>query len=285
MSDKTAVVTGATSGIGEVCVHALAEAGYRLILPCRNRDKGVALKQSLAAQHAGADVQLLDCDMAQLASVRDCARQIAEAHDSIDLLINNAGLAPLSLQLTADDIELGFAVNHLSHFVLTRHLLPALQAGAGARIVHTSSEAAWQGDVGFMDDINYDHRRFRFFKAYGNSKLANMLFSNRLARELDPAQVTSNAFHPGRVATGIWPDSKWYEKMLIVPLKKFYLISPEQGARPMIKLALDEDMAGVTGKFYWELRDKSPVRQSQDPALQDKLWDISSELAQDFLPA
>jgi len=283
MTNRIAVITGATSGIGRVGAVAVAKAGYRLVLPCRNSDKGEAVKAEIARAAPDTAVEIVHCDMSSLASVRRCGQRIADMHDDIGLLINNAGLVSLSLAFSEDGIERTFAVNHLGHFVLTHHLLPTLEAGDGARIVHTASEAVYQGDATFLDDPNYERHRYRFFKAYANSKLANVLFSNRLARDLKNRGVTSNAFHPGRVATGIWPEDKWYQRMIITPLKRFYLISPEQGAKPMIKLATEAEMANVTGHFYYEMVDRDPGKQALDPALQDKLWSVSESLAAEFL--
>ncbi|MAA75708.1 MAG: short-chain dehydrogenase [Salinisphaeraceae bacterium] len=283
MGVRTAVITGATSGIGRVGARAIAQAGYGLLLPCRNVDKGEQVAKEIRAGVPGAFVEVLDCQFDQLASVQACARSIATRYPDIDLLVNNAGYAPLKLELSADGIEKSFAVNHLAHFVLTRHLLPALKAGDGGRIVHTSSEAALGDGPGFLDDVNYEQNRFRFFKAYSNTKLANLWFSNMLARELADSRVTSNAFHPGRVATDIWPTAHWYQRLLITPLKKLYLISPEQGARPLVMLALDEAMAGRSGCFLFETREYEQPEKALNQDCQARLWSVSERLAGAYL--
>lgn len=283
MTEKTAVITGATSGIGAIGAEAIAGAGYRLILPCRNVDKGEATKAAIRASHPRAEVEVMHCRFDTLASVRECTQAIAANNESIDLLVNNAGYAPLKLELSRDGIEKSFAVNHLSHFVLTLGLLDALKAGGGGRIVHTSSEAAYGGGTSFLDDLNYEKNKFKFFKAYSNTKLANLWFSNKLARDLQKDGVTSNAFHPGRVATGIWPTKYWYQRIVIVPLKKLYLISPEQGAKPLIELALSESVADKSGRFWFEMEERDQPEKALNVALQSKCWELSEKLAADYL--
>ena len=282
MVQKTALITGATSGIGLVGAKALAAAGYKLYLPVRNRAKAEQVKTDILAETPHAEIQLLDCDFSSLASVRDCALRLKDECSQLDRLINNAGLVELSLKFSQDGVENTFAVNHLAHFLLTLHVLPLLKAAQGARIVHTASEANYQGDAAFLDDINHENRRYRFFKVYGDSKLANILFSNKLARDLASDGILSNSFHPGRVATAIWPDEKWYEKLIIGPLKRWYLISPEQGAKPMIKLALDENV-DFSGRFYFEMNERKPHVQALSQEHQDRLWERSMALCEAYL--
>lgn len=283
MAKKVAVITGATSGIGEVGARAIAAAGYDLILPCRNLGKGRALKASIQSETPDTLVELIECNLASLESVKVCAIQIRNRHQSIDLLINNAGTAEMQQQMTVDGIERTFAINHLAHFVLTLQLLPLLKAAPKARIVNTASEANYQGKADFLDDINFGKRPYRVFQAYANSKLANVLFTNKLARELKGTNITANCFHPGRVATNIWPETKWYLKLAVKLLKRFYLISPERGAKPMLKLALDPSLEDTSGVFYFEMKPRKPKTAALDESLQDKLWDISESLAGKYL--
>ncbi len=286
MSQPIAVITGATSGIGEIGARAVAAAGYELLLLCRSPDKGEATRERIQTEVHDAAIRIIECPMDSLAAVRDCAVQLARDYPRIDLLINNAGTAEMQYSRTVDGIERSFAVNHLAHFVLTWHLLPSLKAAGdadGARIVHTASEAHYVANKDFLDDINWEKGRYFVFRAYSNSKLANVLFSQKLARELEGSGLVSNCFHPGRVATNIWPERRWYEKLVIGLLKKFYLISPEQGARPLIHLALDPDMGRRNGVFYFEMQEKDIKSFAKDPALQDALWNKSLELAADYL--
>ena len=286
MNQPVAVITGATSGIGEIGAQAIAAAGYEVLLLCRNPDKGEATRARIQQTVPEAVIRVIECPMDSLAAVHDCAVQIARDYPRIELLVNNAGTAEMSYSRTVDGIERTFAVNHLAHFVLTWHLLPSLKAAgaeSGARIIHTASEAHYQADRDFLDDINWERRRYFVFKAYCDSKLANVLFSEKLARELEDTGVVSNCFHPGRVATNIWPDRRWYERLLFGLLKKVYLISPEQGARPMIHLALDPAMAKRSGVFLFEMQEKDIKSFASDPALQDALWEKSLVLAADYL--
>lgn len=286
MAKKLAVITGATSGIGEVGATAIARAGYDLVLPCRNLQKGERTRERIVAAAPQCEVTLMACQMDSMKSVADCATKILGEHPRIDLLVNNAGTAEMKFGLSEDGIERTFAINHVSHFILTQKLLPALKAAGadgGARIVHTASEAHYMADKNFVDDINWDRRKYFVFKAYCDSKLANVLFSSKLARELDGTGVVSNCFHPGRVATNIWPGQKWYEKLIFGLLKKIYLISPEKGAKPMIHLALDPSMASVSGVFYFEMKERKVKSFAMDAGLQDRLWEKSRELAKDFI--
>ncbi|EDY87207.1 retinol dehydrogenase 13 [gamma proteobacterium HTCC5015] len=283
---KTAIITGGTSGIGLVGATQVAKAGFDLVLLCRNVEKGEHCKAQIQAQAPDVAIDVVECELDRLASVAQVGRDLAQRYASIELLINNAGTAEMAYSKTEDGVERTFAVNHLAHFVLTHHLLPALKkAGAtsGARIVHTASEAHYMADPSFVDDVNWERRKYFVFKAYCDSKLANVLFSNDLAARLEGTGIVSNCFHPGRVATNIWPDQKWYEKLLFGLLKKIYLISPEKGARPMVHLALDPEMANRSGIFFFEMKEKDVKSFARDDQLQAKLWQLSEQLTQSFL--
>lgn len=279
---RVAVITGATSGIGLVGACEIANAGFDLFLPCRNLDKGESARQVIQAAAAESEVVLIHCEMSSLESVRQCGEAINSAVDHVELLINNAGLVNFSLQFSEDGIERTFAVNHLSHFLLTHLLMDKLKAADSARIVHTASEANYDGSAEFLSDINYENRRYRFFKCYGDSKLSNILFNNKLASDCAKYGIVSNSFHPGRVATGIWPNSRWYEKLVFAPLMKLYLISPEQGAKPMLHLALSDEMATRSGEFWFESKPKAPHRDALDEAAQEWLWALSLELTSEY---
>ena len=286
MPNPLAVMTGATSGIGEIAAKSLAANGVDLILLCRTPQKGEALRQTIQAATPDARITVMECHMDRLSTVADCGRRIAAEHPNIDLLINNAGTAEMAFSLTEDGIEKTFAVNHMSHFVLTHHLLPALQrAGAkdGARIVHTSSEAHYIGSEKCLDDVNFEQRRYFVLKSYADSKLANVLFSNALARQCVGTGVVSNCFHPGGVATNIWPERHWYERWLFGFLKKTILITPEQGAKPLLHLALDEEMGDTNGVFYFKMKQRRAKNLALDHRTQDRLWSLSEDLAGPFL--
>ncbi|MBT2446537.1 SDR family NAD(P)-dependent oxidoreductase [Streptomyces sp. ISL-43] len=203
-SGRTAVVTGANSGIGYFAARELARRGATVVLACRSAARGRAAEVGLRAEVPGADVRFMPLDLADLATVREFAREFGQRHGSLDLLVNNAGVMALPYGRTADGFETQFGVNHLGHFALTGLLLPGLlAAGSGARIVNLSSGFHALGDVDH-EDLNGE-RRYRRWIAYGRSKTANLLFTHELARRLAAAGsgIVTAAAHPGYSATNL----------------------------------------------------------------------------------
>lgn len=243
--DKHILITGGNSGIGLATALQVAERGASVILACRDHTKGQAALAKIKNANPGAHVSIVPLDLASLDSVRQCAQQLLERFPRLDVLINNAGVVPLRQEYTKDGFELQLGVNYLGHVLLTHLLLPALESAEQARIVHLSSVVHWLGR------INYRTWRGRFpylvMDAYGQSKLANLMFSNELARRLDPQKITSNALHPGGVDTGIFRHvPKPIFNLLIRPT----LITPEKAATLPVSLALDEQFVGASGGYY-----------------------------------
>jgi protochlorophyllide reductase len=203
-SGRTALITGANSGLGLETARALAQRGARVVLACRSLAKAEAACQELAAERGG-ELIPLELDLADLASVRHGAAAVAERWGAIDLLINNAGVMAPPRQLSAQGFELQFAVNHLGHFALTQQLLPVLRPGA--RVVHVSSGASYFGRIAFAD--LQGEQRYDAWAAYAQSKLANMMTALELQRRLDAqgAKVLSIAAHPGLARTNLQPTS------------------------------------------------------------------------------
>jgi protochlorophyllide reductase len=203
-SGRTALITGANSGLGLETARALAQRGAHVVLACRSLAKAEAACQELAAERAG-ELIPLELDLADLTSVRQGAEAVAERWSAIDLLINNAGVMAPPRQLSAQGFELQFAVNHLGHFALTQQLLPVLRSGA--RVVHVSSGASYFGRIAF-DDLQGE-QRYDAWAAYAQSKLANMMTALALQRRLDAqgAEVRSIAAHPGLARTNLQPTS------------------------------------------------------------------------------
>ena len=224
---KTIVVTGATAGIGLEAALQLAAQGHRLVLVGRSPEKlARAAERVEAAGAAGVDTFV--ADFASLDSVRGLAAELRSRLDRIDVLVNNAGGVHDKRTLTADGLEATFAVNHLAGFLLTELVKDRVVAAAPARIVFTSSDGHYSGTMDF-DDLGFE-RGYTIMKAYGRSKLANVLYARRLAAELADAGVTVNALHPGAVATDIWSGAPWFARPVLAVAKRF-MRSPADGGR------------------------------------------------------
>lgn len=272
---KLALITGGNSGIGLAMARQLAMRGVAVCLACRNQDKAAAARDLILQLAPGAQVELHVLDLASFASIRRFAEQFAAQHAQLDVLINNAGAAPLTRQFTAEGFELQFGANYLGHFLLTHLLLPQLQATAGARgearIVHVASIAHM---LGRLDERSFrGQTRYRPGAAYAQSKLANLMFSNALARRLPPG-ITSQAFHPGGVDSAIWRD---FPKPVYLALKPF-LISPERAGALGADLAVSPEHAGRNGGYYSVQWPRPVSRTARDAERQDWLYQKSCEL-------
>jgi NAD(P)-dependent dehydrogenase (short-subunit alcohol dehydrogenase family) len=283
MQGKTVLVTGGNSGIGFETAAALAESGARVLVTARNADKGRAavgrISERAAAAGTGGGAQLVVFDLADLKSVRRGADEILEQAPRLDVVVNNAGLVLSERTETVDGLEATFATNHLGPFLLTNLLLDRVTASAPARIVNVSSTAHGAARKGIpFDDLQSD-RRYRTMRVYGQSKLANILFTQELARRLDGTGVTANSLHPGTVRTGYGADgdAKGFLAFGIKISAPFFL-SPAQGARTSIYLASSPEVDGVSGKYFVKCKEKEPKRQARDPATARRLWQVSEEL-------
>lgn len=274
MSSRTCLITGATSGIGRATALALAGMGAELVLLCRDRARGE--DTAAAARAAGAPaVELLVADLGVQAEVRRAAAEFLAGGRPLHVLINNAGVVNLQRTLTADGLEATFAVNHLAYFLLTTLLLDRLRASAPARIVNVSSEAHRFGPLDF-DDLQ-NERRYRTMRVYGQSKLANILFTAELARRLEGSGVTVNSLHPGAVATRLGTNNGAWARALIRLLRPFFR-SPDDGAATSIHLATAPELAGVSGRYFANRREKTPSAAARDPESARRLWEASERL-------
>jgi NAD(P)-dependent dehydrogenase (short-subunit alcohol dehydrogenase family) len=275
MQSKTVLVTGANQGIGKATAIALAARGAHVVIVARNAEKGrAALAEVEAAGKAGAE--LIVGDLSSQEQVRRVAADFKSRHDHLDVLVNNAGVFVPERQTTVDGLEETFALNHLGYFLLTRELLDVLQATPGARIVNVSSEAH-RGARMLWDDLQFAHTRYRGLKAYGQSKLANVLFTYELARRLEGTGVTANCLHPGVIASGF---GHTYGSALSVILKiaRPFLLSAEEGARTTVYLASSPEVAGVTGKYFAKCKAVPSSAVSYEVQSQHKLWAISEQM-------
>ncbi len=275
MSGKTCVVTGATSGIGEVTTLELARMGASVIFLGRNPDRCKATQARITMNTGNTSVEYLVADFSSMAQVREAARHLLEKHTRLDVLINNAGAVFLHHQKSVDGYEMTFALNHLSYFLFTLLLLDALKASSPARIVNVSSDSQRGRRLDFNDLQN--KKSYNVMKAYGRSKLANMLFTYELARRLEGSGVTANALHPGAVATRIWQRGGPLNPLISLIMRRVSL-TPEQGAETTIYLASSPEVEGVTGKYFVKCKAVRSDPASYDEATAKQLWETSLHL-------
>lgn len=280
---KHVLITGANEGIGKATAHALAQKGFAVIMACRNMEKAESALAEIKQRTGNRNVELLPLDLSDLNSVQQAAKLYRERYPRLDVLLNNAGIITSVLEKTAQGFERQFGVNHLGHYLLTRLLLDLVEAAPEPRIVNVSSHLHYRGelDFGTLRGENADH--YDGLKAYGQSKLANILFTRELARRYP--NIACNALHPGVVRTrfGNKPGS-YYSPFwtLFKPL----LVTPEKGARTSVLLASDPSLAGTTGQYFWPRRGaRYPSRIAQNPELALQLWNWSEEAVLDWLPA
>jgi NAD(P)-dependent dehydrogenase (short-subunit alcohol dehydrogenase family) len=278
MNRQICLITGATSGIGKAAAFALAKKNYELILIGRNEAKVKKVSCEIRKKTGNDHVNEFVCDLSLLQDVRRVADKVKNAYNRIDVMINNAGAKILRHQLTKDGIELTLATNHLGHFTLTLSLMDLLKRSQSARIVNVSSGAHYASD-GVVENILtadlYDGR-----KQYENSKLANVLFTYALADKLRGRGIVANAVDPGGVATNFSRNNglrHWLRHRLYY-LKKRQLLTPEQGAATLVFLASANDVMGITGKYFSDLKEIKSSDISYDKALQDKIWEFSAKL-------
>jgi NAD(P)-dependent dehydrogenase (short-subunit alcohol dehydrogenase family) len=273
---KTVVITGGTSGIGEVAAEALAQIGARIILVARSKSRAEATLARLRRSGPGAAHSVYFADLTRLAEMKRVAADIAHREPPIDVLINNAGGLFGARRLTEDGLEHTFALNHMSYFVVTEGLRERLLASGAARIVNTAS-AAHQGATLDFDDLQ-SAKSFRAMRAYSCSKLCNILFTRELARRLHGTGVTVNCLHPGFVATRFADESGGLISHLAW-LAKFFAISPAEGAQTIIYLASSPAVANVAGKYFYKCRPTNPSAPALDDRAALALWQRSAALA------
>ena len=275
-SSRLCLITGANSGIGLVTARELARQGMDLIMVCRNAAKGEQARQDVLATSRTKKVDLLLGDLADFGSVRKLAAEVQSRYGHLDVLVNNAGLMIDQRTTTAQGIETTFATNHLGPFLLTNLLLDLLRKGREPRIVHVSSEA--HRFARFQPDDLVAPKKYRGMVVYGNSKLANILFSNELARRLAPDGIASNSLHPGVVKTNFGTGSGIFS--LLSGLTRPFLLTPEQGAETSIYLAASPEVQGHSGLYYDKKKPKTPSRDARSDYFARELWELSSRVTE-----
>lgn len=271
MRGKTCLVTGANSGIGREVVAGLAAQGARILMVCRHRGRAEGAIEDVRRRVPGADLDLVLADLSHLRSVHALVGEIERRTDRLDVLVSNAGLFSMRRRETEEALELTFAVNHLAPFVLVNGLLDLLRASSPSRVVVVASAAHQRGTIDFAD--LQGERRYGGWRAYAQSKLANVLFAAELARRLPAAEVTANSLHPGVVATKLLLRG-------IVPgwLARPWTTTPEEGARTPLYVATAPGLEGVTGRYFDDCRPTEPSPEARDETVAARLWAISEEL-------
>ncbi len=273
---RVVLITGGTSGIGKAAATALAAMGAQVVVTGRNRERGEGAVEEIRRDSENARVSLLLADLAVQAEVRRLAGEFKERYDRLDVLVNNAGLIRNRRTETPDGIEMTLAVNHLAPFLLTNLLLDRLEESAPSRIITVASEAQRQAKRVDFDNLQGE-QRYAAFRIYGQSKLANILFTFELAERLRGTGVTANCVHPGGTNTGFGNDDRGLTTLLIRVVQPF-LRGPEQGADTVIYLASSPDVEGMTGKYLADRKVITPSEQAYDEAARKRLWEVSEEL-------
>ena len=276
MKGKICLITGATSGIGKAAAVQLAEQGATLVLVGRNPEKTAATVKQIQEQTDNQEIHSFIADLSSQQAIRQLSDDFKARHQRLDVLVNNAGALMLSRQESVDGIEMTFALNHLSYFLLTNLLLDVLESSSPSRIVNVSSDSH-QGSHLDFEDLQIQNM-YRGYKAYGRSKLSNLLFTYELSRRLEGTGVTVNALHPGLVATGFMATNNglrgWVYNFFVRRVGR----SVEKGAQTITYLATSSDVEGVSGGYFIDagIVDSSPASYDKDASLQ--LWQVSEEL-------
>lgn len=277
MNTKTVIVTGANSGMGLATAKELALQGYRVVMACRNEEKGRIALQEVKSATGSKQIELMQLDLSSLHSVRNFVSQFMASHPRLDVLINNAGVVCLKREETSDGFEMTLGVNHLGHYLLTRLLIPALKAAPKARIINVSSGAYKSGKI-HQEDPNLT-KRYNVIKSYSQSKLANILFTRELAERLEGTGITVNALHPGAVGTNIGIDrTTGFGTAIMAVVKKLpFFLTPEEGASTAIYLATHPEVREITGQYFYEQKIQELKPHAMDKNTARFLWDWSAQ--------
>lgn len=277
---KTCLITGSTSGIGKEIAISLAKMKANVVLVGRSKAKCQATLEEIWRNASVSTnknrVSYLLADLSSQASIHQLANEFLDSYESLDILINNAGVFLSRRSTTVDSIEYTFAVNHLAPFLLTNLLFERIKASSPSRIITTSSVAHRGAHINF-DNLQFERGRYNGVEAYRQSKLANILFTKELARRSRGSGVTSNCFHPGGVRTNLVQSSPWYYRLIWAIINPF-LVSPKKGADTAIYLASSSKVAEISGKYFVNRKPVSPWELTDEHDAAARLWKISEEL-------
>jgi NAD(P)-dependent dehydrogenase (short-subunit alcohol dehydrogenase family) len=275
LRQKIALVTGGNSGMGLATVIGLARGGYRVVMACRNAERGETARREAGRQSGSTAIETMTCDLGSLASIREFADRFLTRFDTLDVLVNNAGVVTVRRYTTSDGFEAMMGVNHLGHFLLTNLLLPALRRSPQGRIVVVSSGAHKAGTIRFEDP--HLAKRFHVVAGYGQSKLANILFTQELAERLKDTNITVNAVHPGAVATNLGVDRQTGFGKFAYRLLRPWMQTPAQGASTALYLAMSDEAAGVSGQYFYKKKPAAVSAKASDALSAKRLWAWSEQ--------
>lgn len=281
LSGRTAIVTGANAGIGRETARVLALRGARVIMACRDLEKARRARKTVVRESAGAlsvdSFELGELDLASLASVRAFAARYAAEGRPLDLLVNNAGVMLPTREVTSDGFEAHFGTNHLGHFLLTNLLLEPLRASGAARVVNVASEAMqMSGLTAKLEDLNWERKKWSGWKAYGSSKLMNLLFARTIQRRYAGQGITSNALHPGIVRTELARSQSGAFVVLGLFLLPWMKKVPA-GAATSVYAATAPECATHGGQYLADCAPTRAPKLAADEDVQDRLWDLSAD--------
>jgi NAD(P)-dependent dehydrogenase (short-subunit alcohol dehydrogenase family) len=275
MRDKTVLVTGATNGIGLVTARELARMGAQVTIVSRNAEKCAAVAEAIKKE-TGNPVEFIPADLSTLAGIMQAAAGFRQCHNRLHVLVNNAGGFFNKRSVTCDGLEMTFALNHVNYFLLTNLLLEVLKDSAPARVINVASGIHMGARLEF--DNLQGEKRYAGFRAYGQSKLANVIFTYELARRLEESGVTVNTLHPGYVDTGLSLNNGFFFRVFARLSARLFGRKSEEGAQTSIYLASSPEVEGVTGKYFTDCKPVQSSLESYDNATAEKLWQVSLEL-------
>jgi retinol dehydrogenase 14 len=274
MTGKTCLITGGNSGIGKATALGLARLGWNVVIVSRSKEKGEKALTDIISASGNRNVELMLADMSSQDSVRNLASDFRASHERLHLLVNNAGVYLTRRIATVDGLEATFATNHLGTFLLTNLLLDVLKANAPARIVNVSSDAHYGAKVNFED--LQGEKKFSGWQAYGQSKLAMILFTHELAKRLEGTGVTVNSAHPGVVRTN-FANNNGLVTFGFRLLRPFF-ISPQTAAKRILYVATSPDLDGVSGKYFTKMHEANSSPESYEDESAKRLWQLSEQL-------
>lgn len=274
-NQKLILLTGGTSGIGKEILKGLALTGVTVVFTTRDISKGEEIKKEIIDETGNSAINYMMCDLASFSSIRVCAEEYKKRWEKLDVLIHNAGVLPQERQESKDGIELNLAVNFLAPFLLTYLLLPLLKKSAPSRIINVSSSMHREGEINF-DDLE-SKKGFNKYKAYAQSKLALLLFTKKLATDLEGTGVTVNALHPGVVGTEMTMRNIHNMNPVTAFIFKRTLMTPAQGAKTSIFLATSSVVNGVSGEYFVDCTQEKTAAIAEDVALARDLCSLAEE--------
>ncbi|GIX99454.1 retinol dehydrogenase 14 [Caerostris darwini] len=278
VKNKTVIITGANSGIGKATALELAKRGARVILACRDHEKGQKALIDIRSKSRNGVLKVMELDLASFESIKKFSNEFLRSEERLDVLINNAGIFQCPYMTTEEGYEMQFGVNHLGHFLLTKLLLEKLKQSAPSRIVTVSSSLYSKGVLNF-DTLN-SKEHYEKGMAYKNSKLANVLFCRELSKRLEGTGVTVYSVCPGMVLTnlGRHVSIKWWKLIAVAPIAWLFIRTPYQGAQTVLHCAISEEVESESGLCYKNCKKTGFAKVAEDETVAKKLWEVSEKL-------